>query len=115
MLTNEQDQVVERLQAQALNSIYGYRESYANMREMAGVTTHHARCIELCDAFAKKAATNPRFESWFPKGLAGWADTEYRYKEMNARTDRLYNSPWFYMRRRLNGKPGKSYGQRNKE
>ena len=56
MLTDEQDQIVERLQAQALKSIYGYKESYARMREMAGVMTHRARRIEMCDTFARKAA-----------------------------------------------------------
>ena len=37
------------------------------------------------------------------------------FKEMNARTDRLFNGPLFYYHRRLNGKEGKSYGQRNKK
>ena len=32
MLTNEQDQVVERLQAQALKNIYGYRMPYATVK-----------------------------------------------------------------------------------
>lgn len=31
-----------------------------------------------------------------------------------AKTDSLKNSPLFYMRRRLNGKPGKEYGERNR-
>ena len=43
MLTDEQDQIVERMQAQALKCIYGYTNSYAVMREKAGVTTHRAR------------------------------------------------------------------------
>ena len=65
MLTDEQDQSVERLQARALKNIYGYKDSYATMREKAGVTTHRARRIELCDTFAQSTAANPRFE-WFP-------------------------------------------------
>ena len=65
MLTDEQDQQVERLQAQALKNIYGYTDSYATMREEAGITTHRERRIALCDAFAQKAASNPRFEAWF--------------------------------------------------
>ena len=36
------------------------------------------------------------------------------YEEKQAKTDRLRNSPLYYMRRRLNGKPGKEYGERNK-
>ena len=36
--------------------MYGYTDSYATMREKAGVTTHRARHIEMCDKFAQKAA-----------------------------------------------------------
>ena len=43
MLTDEQDQTVERMQPQALKCIYGYKDSYASMREKAGVITHRAR------------------------------------------------------------------------
>ena len=32
-----------------------------------------------------------------------------------ARCNRLRDSPIFYMRRRLNGKEGKSYGSRNRD
>ena len=114
MMTDEQDQIVERLQAQALKSIYGYRDSYATMREKAGVTTHRARRIEMCDKFAQKAAQNPRFEAWFPRRTGRSGRHGEEFQEMQARTDRLFNSPLFYYRRRLNGKPGKIYGQRNR-
>ena len=56
-----------------------------------------------------------RYSDWFP--LAGARRTRdgnmYRTgrKEDIARCDHLYNSPIFYMRRRLNGKEGKKYGQ----
>ena len=62
LLTDEQGQQVERIQAQALKNIYGYTDSYATMREKAGVSTHRQRRIELCDKFAAKAAANPNFE-----------------------------------------------------
>lgn len=117
MLTDEQDQQIERLQAQALKCIYGYKMSYREMRERAEITTHRARRIELCDKFAEKAAASVRFNSWFPPrtgrqgGRRGGGET---YQEFTARTDRLHNSPLFYFRRRLNGKVGKSYGERNR-
>ena len=38
-----------------------------------------------------------------------------RYREDFARCDRLKNTPLFYMRRRLNGKIGKKYGERYRE
>ena len=116
MLTDEQDQAVERLQAQALKNIYGYRDSYAVMRKKAGVTTHRARRIELCDKFAEKAVANPRFgHEWFPERTGRSGRHGERYKELPARTDRLFNSPLYYYRRRLNGKPGKTYGPRNRK
>ena len=115
MMTDEQDQAVERLQAQALKCIYGYEDSYAVMRERAGITTHRARRIELCDKFARKAMANPRFEDWFPLRTARTGRHGDEFQEQNARTDRLFNSPLYYYRRRLNGKEGKTYGQRNKQ
>ena len=39
MLTDEQDQAIERLQAKALKNIYGYQDSYAEMRQKADATT----------------------------------------------------------------------------
>ena len=114
MLNDEQDQAVERMQAQALKCIYGYKDSYAVMREKAGVPTHRARRIELCDTFAEKAARSARFQSWFPLRTARSGRRGEEYQEFQARTDRLYNSPLYYFRRRLNGKPGKTYGERNR-
>ena len=118
LLTDEQDQIIERLQSQALKSIYGYELSYAKMREKAGITTHRARRILLCDKFAEKAAASERFAGWFPlregrrSARNGGGDV---YQEFQSRTDRLRNSPLFYFRRRLNGKQGKTYGERNRQ
>ena len=114
ILTNEQDQQVERLPAKALKNIYGYKDSYAAMREKAGVTTHRARRIALCDKFAEKTAAGGRF-GWFPLREGRTGRHGEVYKEFQARTDRLFNSPVYYYRCRLNGKPGKIYGERNKE
>ena len=115
ILTDEQDQVVERLQSQALKSIYGYRASYAEMRERADVTTLRARRIEQCDRFAEKSRMNPCFEHWFPERAGRQGRHAEQYQEFTARTDRLNNSPLYYYRRRLNGKPGKLYGERNRK
>ena len=43
LLTDEQDQIVERMQSQALKNIYGYKLSYTQMREKTGITTLRAR------------------------------------------------------------------------
>ena len=67
LLNDEQDQVIERLQSQALRCIYGPYISYKKMREMAEVTTLRQRRIEICDKFAKKCLANATFSAWFPE------------------------------------------------
>ena len=118
LLTDEMDQAVERLQSQALKNIYGYKMPYAKMRELAEVTTLRERRIALCDRFAEKSLANPRYADWFPekpkrRNTRGGAGE--KYLEEYARCDRLVNSPLFFFRRRLNGKPGKRYGERNRK
>lgn len=120
MMNDRLDEAVERLQTHALKCIYGPRISGRKMREMSGLTTLGDRRIEACDKFASKCVDCPRFGHWFPQrqqkrttrsGTTG----NMEFEEEFARCDRLYYSPIFYMRRRLNGKPGKEYGQRNAE
>ena len=114
MLTDREDEQLERLQSTALRYVYGYGLSYAEMREKSGLQTLRARRIELCDKFATKCIRSDRFRHWFPEHIPGRRSRqELKYKEEFARCDRLKNSPLFYMRRRMNGKPGKSYGRRN--
>ena len=117
MLTDEQDQLVERRQAQALKNIFGYKTAYREMRERAELTTHRARRIDLCDKFARKALASDRFCSWFPprRGRQGGRRAGEEFQEFTARTDGLQNTPLFYFRRRLNGKDGKKYGERNRK
>ena len=67
ILTDEQDEQIERLQVQALKCIFGWRVPYSEMRSMAGVTTLRQRRIEMADKFAEKAAGSARFSGWFPQ------------------------------------------------
>ena len=117
MITDAQDEDLERLQTHALRCIFGSRISGRRLREMAGVSTLRSRRIEHCDRFASRCAASDRFSDWFPlnqrRGRATRGGEEYA--EHYARCDRLVNSPLFYMRRRLNGKQGKKYGERYRE
>ena len=114
MLTDEQDEALENAQVAALRAIFGdYKLSARKLREKSGVKTLRQRRIEQCDKFAAKCAASDKFSHWFP--LRGGRTSERsgeKYQETYARCDRLKNSPIFYMRRRLNGKPGKIYGER---
>ena len=118
-LTDEQDELLERQQNQALKCIYGPGISGRRMRDMAGITTLRQRRIEQCDKFAAKCVASDRFSHWFPvkktrRSTRNNGKTE-EYLESRARCSRLFNSPLYYFRRRLNGKEGKNYGLRNAE
>ena len=114
MLTDRQDEQIERLQATALRYIYGFGPSYSTMRDWADLPTLRKRRIDACDKFAALCAASPRFSSWFPRARpARKSRHALPYVEEFARCQRLRNSPIHYMRMRLNGKPGKQYGVRN--
>ena len=99
-----------------MKCVYGWKIPYAEMRSMAGVTTLRQRRIEMADKFAEKAASSARFSAWFPRRQPTRSASRVKdqYLETFARCDRLRNSPVHYMRRRLNGKLGKTYGERNR-
>ena len=115
LITDEQDQVIERLQSKALKCIYGPKIPYARMREMAGVTTLRQRRIDACDKFATTCLKSPRFQKWFPVRQGRSGRNGEKFQEEFARCDRLKNSPIFYFRRRMNGKEGRTYGERNRK
>ena len=115
LTTDIHDQELEGAQTEALRAIFGYGQSARQLRQKAGITTLRERRIEATDKFARKCLSNPRFCSWFPmKEGRTSARSKEQYQEFFAKCDRLKNSPLYYMRRRLNGKEGKEYGERNK-
>ena len=116
MVNDIQDQKLESAQTGALRAIFGYGKSARKLREEAGIQTLRARPIEQTDKFARKASPDPRFCHWFPRSTARRSGrNSEEYVEKFTKCDRLMNSPLYYMRRRLNGKEGKVYGQRNKQ
>ena len=87
------------------------------MRNKAGITTLRQRRIDLSDKFAAKCLDSERFQDWFPLRRAGRRSSRggEKYEESFARCKRLFNSPLFYMRRRLNGKQGLDYWERHRD
>ena len=71
---------------------------------MSGLKTLKERRSDLTDKFALKLRNNPRYSYLFPQRPLEQrrARRGNRYVEENARTSRLFNSPIYYMRRRLN-------------
>ena len=55
------------------------------------------------------------FLSWFLLQDERQGRSTGMFKEEHPRCNRMRDSPIFYMRRRLNGKEGKVYGQRNRD
>ena len=104
-LTVTQANALERLQAQALKSIYGYKHSYRSLLELTGIKTLKARRDARCDKFVDKALASAKFANWFPLNPVGRPTRGHlMYKEAFARTKRLYNSPLYSMRRNLNSR-----------
>ena len=90
MITDKQDEDLERLQATALRYIYGYGLSYSKMREMSGLQTLRQRRIEATDKFARRCLGSARFCTWFPENKhARRSRHSLQYKEVYARCDRL--------------------------
>ena len=119
LLTDEMDEELDRAQNHALRCIFGHKIGGRRLRQLAGVETLRERRLAHCDAFAAKCSTNPRFAHLFPRrhpqrrtrsSLGSEA-----FLETFARCDRLRDSPVHFFRRRLNGKAGKTYGQRYRE
>lgn len=116
LMTDLQDQQMERTQIGALRTIYGYEMTATQLRIEANVTTLRDRRIKMTDNFANKCLQSDRFRKWFPENDTRRSGRQSeKYKEFFAKNDRLRDSPLFYMRRRLNGKVGKEYGERNRK
>ena len=105
ILTAEQSAQLEALQRSAMKLIFGRTRSYDEILAEESVERLRDRRERMTDKFILKAAKNHRIkDTWFPKrGIIGHdLRRDVFYHEAFARTSRLYNSPIFYYRRRLN-------------
>lgn len=105
MLSRNQVLELERLQLKSMKIIYGPMISYGTVLKETGICTLENRRDNLIKKFALKTVANKKFsEKWFPKN----PEPRYNirnpkiYVEENCRTERLYRSPIFTMRRILN-------------
>ena len=105
MLNKIQEDEIEKLQKLALKIIYGiYGVTYMSLLERSGLVPLKQRRMKFIDNFLKKTIETRKYIDWFPtKEFSNYnLRTERLYVEKKARTSRLYNSPLFYFRRRLN-------------
>jgi hypothetical protein len=108
LLTEEQSNLLERQQYQALKCVFGPGESYRSLLQKAGIERLAERRVKAVEKFAKKCLTN-KFAKWFPENDSGRETRKKKkYKEFFARCDRLRKTPIYYMRRRLNSLENRS-------
>lgn len=65
-INDDQDERLEHLQPGFEMCFFGPFISARKMRRLADLTTLREHRVILCDKFAKKSLTNPRFQHWFP-------------------------------------------------
>ena len=104
LLTLSQSEQLERLQKITLRIIFGFDRTYEDVLALSNLKTLEERRKNAFLKFAKNLAESERYKDWFPVNN----NSEYNlretktYMETFARTQRLYNSPIFSMRRALN-------------
>lgn len=103
MLAQYQKNRIENIQKRCLRSIFGFDKTYAELLEEANLDTLEERRIKK---FAEKSSKNPQFAHWFPKNYNRTSQRSGKiYEECFAKSDRLYFSPLYTMRRILNDSP----------
>ena len=104
MLLKGHAETLEKLHRFALRVCFGSGEDIRSVMSELGIETLVARRMRRVDSFAAKAAANPRFSHWFP--LRNELGMELRHREKIAedktKTERRFNGPLAYIRRRAN-------------
>ena len=103
MLTLDQNKRIEHLQKTGLRIIYGFGYNYDELLGKAGVRSLEDRRKDAFKKYAISLTKNTRYSHWFPLNEEnGRLRNTKTYREDFARTDRLYRSPIYSMRRILN-------------
>ena len=103
MLTEEQNVAIEGLQRTALKIIYGFGKNYKELLEESKLETLEERRKKAFLKFALTLSNSARYSEWFPiqENVVNLRKSN-TYQEHYAKTNRLYKSPLFTMRRLLN-------------
>ena len=103
MLTQYQSNELENIQKRCLRCMYGYEKSYEELLRESGFKTLSDRRESAIRRFAERTSTNPVYARWFQENQNRQSLRNPRkFEEKMARTNRLYNSPLFTVRRTLN-------------
>ena len=105
MLNITQTEHLEKLQKTALKIIFGYDKDYETLLSLATITTLKKRRELLFENFCLKLYENERFKKiWLEERTFHGPRMRKQkiLKEKNARTDCLFNSPLYTIRRKIN-------------
>ena len=88
----------------SLKTIFGHDISYERALELANIDTLGTRREKAFEKFCLKLEKSDLYQDWLPKQSVVHYDLrkELIYEEKFARTERLYKSPLFCIRRKLN-------------
>ena len=105
MLNQGQAWDLERLQRLAVRICYGTDRSTDDIMASNAIESLEQRRVRRCDAFLRKAIAHPRFGAkWFPprRGVHRELRNRREIEEIRATTNRRFNSPLAFLRRRAN-------------
>ena len=107
MLNEKENNELEGCQAFVMKLIYGFKLSYKQKLQKAGIERLATLRRRLFEKFCMKMSTSERISAkWLPRRSENEEEMTLRYKkkyiEFNAKYERLYKSPVFEMRRYLN-------------
>ena len=103
MLTSEQSHYLEKQQTRALKNIFGNEHSQRKLLELSGLPSLKECREEACLKFAIKTSSSDRFGHHFRvRKSRSRAEQTEEFIEHPARTNRRYNSPFYFYRRILN-------------
>ena len=104
MLGAGQETMLEGLHRLAIKICFGFDVPTDETMAENGIESLRDRRIRRCDSFLKKAIRNPMFEHWFPPkdGTRRNLRRRREIQESRATTNRKFNSPLEYLRRRAN-------------
>ena len=106
MINKKQGSSIEKCQERVLKMIFGYEHDYTELLRRGGIESLESRRGKQFRKFCLKVAESGRFSrKWLPKydeDTAANVRNRKVFIEFVAKTNRLYNSPIFAIRRQLN-------------
>ena len=105
MLNKSLSNQLEKMQNKALRIIFGYEKSHEELLALSGLPPLQERREILLESFCKKLYSNPRFKrQWLGERIFEGPGLRRQkiVKEKFARTNRLFNSPLYTIRRKIN-------------